>query len=56
MQLNKKALKAALAGAALLASAGVAMAAPGFATTTFAPGRVPATPQSIPYAVVNASM
>jgi uncharacterized protein YraI len=33
MQLNKKALKAALAGAALLASAGVAMAAPGFATT-----------------------
>lgn len=33
MQLNKKVLTATLAGAALLASAGVAMAAPGFATT-----------------------
>ena len=33
MQLNKKILRAGLAGAALIASAGVAMAAPGFATT-----------------------
>ena len=32
MQLNKKVLKAGLASIALLASAGVAMAAPGFAT------------------------
>jgi uncharacterized protein YraI len=32
MQLNKKVLKAGLASVALLASAGVAMAAPGFAT------------------------